>query len=162
LLLTLLTPADSGPGPPAVPRAEELRSALARARGPERIALLDELAETTAESSPAEAITLAEEAAVLARATGDGRAEAAALIAVAAARRARGEYLLGADSARTAVALADKAADPVLAARAHNVLALIESSWGEPAAALRHALQAQALFERAGDGRGLSQAYNNV
>jgi hypothetical protein len=97
-----------------------------------------------------------------ARATGDSRAEAAALIAVAAARRARGEYLLGADSARTALALADKAADPVLAARAHNVLGLIESSRGEPAAALRHALLEQALFERAGDRRGLSQAYNNV
>ena len=42
------------------------------------------------------------------------------------------------------------------------MLALIESSRGEPAAALRHALQAQALFERAGDRLGLSQAYNNV
>jgi tetratricopeptide (TPR) repeat protein len=161
LVLMLLAPA-AGPRPPPVRSAEEFRSALARADGPRRLALLNELAETTAESSPAEAITLGEEAALLARAAGDGRAEAAALIAVAAARRARGEYLLGADSARTALALADKAADPLLAARAHNVLGLIESSRGEPAAALRHALLEQALFERAGDRRGLSQAYNNV
>ncbi|HEY6554403.1 MAG TPA: tetratricopeptide repeat protein [Vicinamibacteria bacterium] len=157
LALPLLASADSGPG-----GVEELRAALARARGPERFALLDRLAETTADSSPAEAITLAEEVVLRARADGDGRTHAAALIAVAAARRARGEYLLGAESARTALSLANRAADPLLAARAHNVLALLESSSGEPAAALRHALEAQALFERAGDRRGLSQAYNNV
>jgi tetratricopeptide (TPR) repeat protein len=161
LVLTLLAP-DSGPGPPVVPRPEELRTALAGARGPQRLALLNELAETTAESSPAEAIALAEEAVRWARTAGDGRAEAAALLIVAAARRARGEYVMGADAARTALALADKAGDSVIAARAHDVLALIESSRGEPAAALRQALQAQALFETAGDNRGLSQAFNNV
>ncbi len=161
LVLAFLVLGDAT-GSAAAPSADELRVALGTARGPRRLALLNQLAALTVESSPAEAIRLTEEALPLARAAGDPGAEGEALIAQATARRARGEYLLGADAGRTALVLAGRTADRALAARAHNVLGLIDASAGEPAAALRHALEEQALYERLSDPRGLSQAYNNV
>jgi tetratricopeptide (TPR) repeat protein len=165
VLLTLVLAALAGttaaaPSPP--PTAAELRQLLEGATGPRRLDLQVQLAEVAAESAPDEGVTLAEQAIELARSQKNAAAESSALLALALARRARGEYQLGNEAARRALALGEKPPEPLLAARAHNVLGLLAASEGDPGAALRHSLEAQTLFERTTDRRGLSQALNNV
>jgi tetratricopeptide (TPR) repeat protein len=89
-------------------------------------------------------------------------AEGEALIELAMARRERGEYVSALEAGNQALRLADTTANLSLAARANNILGIIENSRDEPARALRHALAELRIHEKLGDRRGLSQSLNNV
>ena len=141
---------------------DELRVALARAGGRNRLDLLGRLARCLEGSGTDEALRVAEEARALARTLGDQRAEGHALISLAATRRARAEYALALDAGSEALAMAQATGDLSMAARAHNVLGIVENSRDEPAAALRHGLEERRLFEGLGDRRGLAQSLNNL
>jgi tetratricopeptide (TPR) repeat protein len=140
-----------------------LRAALAAApAGTERLRLLGQLAREIGASGSDEAVRVAEEARALGRELRDPVAEGHALVDLALARRARGEYGLALDSGDQALRLAREIGNLRLAARAHNILGLAENSRDEPAAALRHGLEELRIFEGLGERHGLSQSLNNV
>ncbi len=145
-----------------VRKIDRLREELARTSGPARLPVLSQMSRILRDSGIDEAVQVAEEAIAIARSMKDQSAEADALVDLAVARRARGEYLLALEAGNRALQIAIETGNDRTTAQAHNILGLVENSRAEPAAGLRHGLEELRIFEELGDRVGLSQSLNNV
>lgn len=160
LAVTLFNPYAASVAPAA--SESDLREKLVAATGQERLRVLAQLARILRESGSDEAVGVAQEARALARRLNLPDVEGEALIDLAIAKRARGEYLLALEAGSEALQIARDTGNLRLAASAHNILGLTENSRDEPAAGLRHSLDELEISTKIGDRRALSQSLNNV
>ena len=141
---------------------DELRRDLESAEGEQRLALLNQLAQAVAETSPTDALALSENAITLARELGDHGGEADALNNLGIVRYYLAEYDLALEHYEESLAIAESIGSDLRVANSLNNLGIIYWIWGEYDRTTDYYLRTLEIRRRLGDEQGIAKVLNNL